>query len=303
MEIAVRERKSPFIHLNDTGKPGIVCEPFYAVSYYIGCPYKCAYCYLQGTFRGHVDPVVYTNRVKLLEELDEWLKQDGHLRLNAGEIEDSLALDGKIPLVNDLVTRFAAQDRHKLLLVSKSVNVQNLLRLNPRGQVIVAFSVNAPNVSKRFELGAPPPLERVKAAAKVKQAGYYVTLRLDPMIPVDCWTQQYPAFIKQVYEHLWPDQWTIGSLRYFPSLPVWTRKVGRDPEIYHYATEYSPEDRRRRVPMNLRAAMYQIATESIRKWDQDVPVRMCKETTRLYQFMNIIPTGCCYNQALRRGSR
>src|SRR3989304_5745182 len=180
MAVQVRERKSPFIHLNDTAKPGIVCGPFHALSYYIGCPYKCSSFSLQGPFRGRVEPVLYSNRERLLAELDEWLEQPGQLRLNAGELEDSLALDGRIPLVDDLVPRFAAQRQHKLLLVTKSTNVRNLLKHDPKGQVIVAFSVNAPEVWQRFEHETPHPMRRARAAARGKEAGYYVPLRPPP---------------------------------------------------------------------------------------------------------------------------
>lgn len=298
MNLQRRERKSPFIHLNDTAKPGIVCGPFHAVSYYIGCPFKCSYCYLQGTFRGKVDPVVYTNRERLLNELDDWLAQPGQLRLNAGELEDSLALDGHIPLVDDLVPRFAAQKRHKLLLVTKSTNIKNLLKHDPQGQVIVAFSVNAPEVAQRFELETPHPLQRVEAAARVKKAGYYVTLRLDPMIPVDNWQDLYSPFIDQVYQVFSPDQWTIGSLRYFPALPMWTKKVGRDTSIYDYAQERCREDGRRRVSIAVRAEMYRMAMESIRGSDPYAVIRLCKETEALYRALGIQPTGCCYSEAM-----
>lgn len=294
----VRERKSAFIHLNDTGKPGIVCGPFHVVSYYIGCPYGCTYCYLQATFRGRVDPVIYTNREKLLVELDEWLAQPGELRLNAGELEDSLALDGVIPLVDDLVPRFAAQNRHKLLLVTKSTNIQNLLKWDPQGQVIVAFSVNAPSVSERYELGTPHPLRRVEAAAQVKDAGYYVTLRLDPMIPIDGWGEEYPQLIEAVYRVFQPEQWTLGSLRYFPALPGWTRRVGRDTSIYAFSGERSAEDGRKRILLETRAAMYKAAIEAIRGHDPNVPVRPCKETVGLYRQLGLQANGCCYGQAV-----
>ena len=300
MKLTKRERKSPFIHLNDTAKPGVVCGPFHAMSYYIGCPFACSYCYLQTTFRGKVDPVVYTNREKALAELDKWLEQPGGFRLNAGELEDSLAIDGKIPLVDDLVPRFAAQNRHKLLLVSKSTNVKNLLKHEPNGQVIVGFSVNAPAVWKLYEQATPHPLARVKAAAKVMSAGYYVTLRLDPMIPIDGWEEAYTAFIQDVYKIFSPDQWTIGSLRYYRSLPMWTAKVGRDASIYQYAQEPSPEDGRKRVATSSRARLYQLATTTIREFDGKVPVRLCKETLTLYNNLGLQPDGCCYSNGLEQ---
>jgi len=299
MQIEARERKSRFIHLNDTVRPGIVCGPFWAISYYIGCPFKCSYCYLQGTFRGRVDPVVYTNRERLLKELEDWLAAPGNLRLNAGELEDSLALDGHIPLVDDLVPRFAAQQRHKLLLVTKSTNVRQLLKHDPKGQVIIAFSVNAPEIAARFELGAPSPVERLKAAAKAQAAGYCTTLRLDPMIPVEGWEEAYARLIGEAYSTLAPDQWTLGSLRYFPLLPRWTARVGRDTSVYGFAGERSPEDGRRRIELGLRANMYEIAMSEIRRHDGDVPVRLCKETVALYQRMVLSSNGCCYSAPVK----
>ncbi len=295
MAIQLRERKSPFIHVNDTTRPGLVCGAFHAISYYIGCPYSCSYCYLQTTFRGHVQPVAYTNRAKLLAELDAWLAQPGSLRLNAGELMDSLALDGVIPLVDDLVPRFTAQNRHKLLLVTKSANIGNLLKYDPRGQVIVAFSVNAPEVSAMFERGAPDPLRRVEAAARVKEAGYHLTLRLDPMIPIEGWREAYPRFLQEACRIVTPDQWTLGSLRYFTSLPVWAKKVGRDPSVFRFAGEWTPGDRRRRIPLPLRAAMYSTAMDIIRQHHANVSIHLCKETLTLHRRLSTSQHGCCYS--------
>jgi len=300
MKMEIRKRQSPFIHLNDKANihQGIVCEPFSVLSYYIGCPFQCSYCYLQATFRGQVDPVIYTNREKALAELEEWLAQPGNLRLNAGELEDSLALDGQIPLVDDLVPRFAAQTRHKLLLVTKSTNVKNLLRHDPKGQVIVAFSVNAPAVAKEFERGTPHPLKRVQAAKRVQEAGYYVTLRLDPMLPVQWWKQRYTAFIKQVYDLFSPNQWTIGSLRWFPSLPMWTAKVGRSTQVYNFGGRRAPEDGRYRLHDDVRAEMYQTTIQTIRAHDHHVTIRLCKETEEMHRRLRLPIGGCCYAAAL-----
>jgi DNA repair photolyase len=302
MNIEMRERKSPFIHLNDKANTyqGIVCEPFYVLSYYIGCPFACTYCYLQGTFRGQVDPVLYRNRGRLLAELETWLALPGHLRLNAGELEDSLALDGKIPLVDDLVPRFLAQERHTLLLVTKSTNVKNLLKYHPTDHVIVAFSVNCLAAWQLFEKKTPHPYQRLEAAAQVSAAGYITVLRLDPMLPVANWQDEYAELIDHAYSLFRPHQWTLGSLRFFPTLPMWTAKVGRSTQVYNFGVEASPEDRRRRLKTPLRLAMYRHAIGLIRWHDVDVPIRLCKETVGMHQALNMPIRGCCYNTPLSR---
>jgi len=51
---------------------------------------------------------------------------------------------------------------------------------------------NRPHTAGRgYEHETPHPLSRAKAAAKVRAAGYYVTLRLDPMIPIGGWEEAY----------------------------------------------------------------------------------------------------------------
>jgi len=300
MKITERERKSLFIHLNDKANThrGIVCEPFYVLSYYIGCPFACTYCYLQGTFRGHVDPVVYRNREKLLGELDAWLALPGRLRLNAGELGDSLALDGKIPLVDDLVPRFLAQERHTLLLVTKSTNVKNLLKYQPNDRVIVAFSVNSESAWRLFEKQTPHPFQRLEAAAEVSQGGYITVLRLDPMLPVSRWEREHVELIDRTYALFRPHQWTIGSLRFFPTLPIWTAKVGRSTHVYNFGVESSPEDGRRRLKTPLRAQMYRHAMQAVRAHDREVPIRLCKETEYMHRILGLRCQGCCYNSHL-----
>jgi spore photoproduct lyase len=143
----------------------------------------------------------------------------------------------------------------------------------------------------------------VEAAARVKDAGYYVTLRLDPMIPLDGWQEEYPSLIEAVHDIFRPDQWTLGSLRYYPGLPGWARRVGRDTSIYAFGAERSPEDGRKRIPLETRAAMYSAATEAIRRHDPDVLVHPCKETVELYRRLGLNPDGCCYTAALNGQKR
>lgn len=72
----------------------IVCPHFWELVWATGCPYKCAWCYLQGTFYGDVTPKFF-GRSELKEQLVSFLSEIEHLSdrsfvLNTGELADSL---------------------------------------------------------------------------------------------------------------------------------------------------------------------------------------------------------------------
>jgi len=69
----------------------IVCPHFWELRWAYGCPYHCAYCYLQGTFRGNKEPRT-KNIDEILFTLDNAFK-DRTLEpsiFNSGELSDSL---------------------------------------------------------------------------------------------------------------------------------------------------------------------------------------------------------------------
>jgi len=211
-------------------------------------------------------------------EIDRFLASNSRCILNAGELTDSLAITDSVPI--RLIRRFADQDRKKLLLLTKSVNVRNLLNLGHNGQTIVSFSVNAVEVSKRFEKGAPGLPERLEAAAMCKDAGYPVRIRLDPMIPIDGWQVMYEHAVDEI-SILKPERVTLGALRYFPVAKVFARKLGRDVSVFDYAVERCV-DGRRRVPKLLRIEMYRTALKRLK-----VPTGVCKETKDVVRLLGL----------------
>ncbi|WP_309491851.1 SPL family radical SAM protein [Candidatus Hecatella orcuttiae] len=276
-----RKRQSPFIRLFNKAPAGILCPNFWLLAWADGCPYQCTYCFLQGTFRGQVEPVVFINLNDLFRELDSWLKADGAPRLlNAGELTDSLAITTYV--AEKLVERFGKQSRHKLLLLTKSDGVNALLSLPHRGQTILSFSLNPPTVAKRFELGAPPPWHRLDAATAAKKAGYPVRIRVDPMIPVEGWREAYTELADRI-SRLRPERVTLGSLRFFPIVPAHSR---RDKSVFSYGGERSG-DGRIRVPRDTRMEMYRLMVERL----EDVPVGLCKETVDVVKALGL-PNKC-----------
>ena len=102
---------------------------------------------------------------------------------------------------------------HKVLFVTKSDNIKHLLEINPHNQVIISFSLNADEVARRWEKGAPSVDRRIEAGRKLSQAGYEVRIRIDPIVPVKDWRTQYTELIEQIFTSFIPYRITLGSLR------------------------------------------------------------------------------------------
>jgi len=164
--------------------------------------------------------------------------------------------------------------------LTKSANVRNLLNLEHNGQTIVSFSINAVEVSKRFENGAPSVSDRLEAAALCKDAGYPIRIRLDPMIPIEGWQVMYEHTVGEI-NILKPERVTLGALRYFPVAKVFAGKLGRDVSVFDYAVERSV-DGRLRVPRLLRLEMYRTALKRL-----EVPTGVCKETREVVRLLGL----------------
>ncbi len=185
----------------------VICPHFVELKWAYGCPYDCAWCYLKGTFRfqpNGTSPVVKpyekieSHTRKFLEEVKT------PEILNAGEIADSLMHENdELPFSKFIVPMFETQGRHKVLFLTKSSNVKNLLEIEPHNQVIIGFSLNAIPVAKRWEK-APSVLKRIEAAKKVFDAGYEVRIRIDPMVPVKNWQEHYLELLDILFDNFMP---------------------------------------------------------------------------------------------------
>jgi spore photoproduct lyase len=288
-EIQERPRKSDFIRFFDKTPPGIVCPHFHILAHANGCVYECAYCYLQLTFRGQVRQVVFNNRADLLREVRQFLLRKEPAVLNAGELADALAVDLHTNLTRDLIPLFGAQDRHLLVLLTKSANVDQLAGLAHGGRTVVSFSVNAQEVAARYEVGSPSPYERIAAGARALAAGYRVRFRIDPIIPVDGWREKYAALVERILAVAPPERITIGSLRFFPNVRSYAAKLGRDATVFAYATEMCREDGRRRVPFAERVEIYRHIAGLL---PPGLPVGLCKETETCTRAVGL-PDGVC----------
>lgn len=283
MDFKWATRKSRFIHYFDKTPTGIICPHFYVLSHANGCPYDCHYCYLQLTFRHRLGLTVFQNLNDLADEVQDWLNNtEKPALLNAGELSDGLATDHLTGLSKILVPLFSKQKRHKLLFLTKSTNIQNLLAMEPTPQVVGSFSINAPEVSRQFEPSAPNPLERLQAAGQLIKHGWTVRLRIDPIVPVEGWKEIYGRLTDAILRLERIETVTLGSLRYFQSLPGYSR---RGKEIFGYASTKDGSDKRIRVEKELRLEMYKSMMQKL----SGIPCKLglCKETQELHNTLGL----------------
>ena len=259
----------------------VICPHFVELKWAYGCPFDCSWCYLKGTFRFKPDglkPVIKDmNKVGLHVKafLDEVKEPE---ILNTGEIADSLMMEnGSNAFSKFIIPLFETQNKHKVLFVTKSNNIKNLLKINLHNQVIVSFSLNALPVVELWERKAPRLLQRMRAAEKLYKAGYEVRIRIDPMVPIDNWEEPYRDLLDNIFSRFRPERMTIGSLRGLQS----TVNSTKDRSWVHYLKETSNWGKK--VDFTTRLKMYSSVTAYLRKEYRYNKVALCKETKAMWQ--------------------
>lgn len=281
---------------------GIVCFKFWQLVPAGGCPYRCSYCFLQTTpwFRFNPDQLyglVYTNTEDMMKELDLWLKDPIPKMLIVGELQDGLVFEkaykkvtGK-PLSHWLVPRFAAQNRHRLIFLTKSTQIEDALELEPTPQVVFSWSVNAEEVAAKWEHGTPLPSERFTAAQKMKTAGWPVRFRLDPMVPYKGWKKGYAAAVSAI-NAIGPEMVTLGALRATSakSLRAAAKSNNRDDSIFDFLSEEKdPSGFKYRIPHKTQVELFRYV---INKLSSKVTPALCKEDQQLWRELGLEFRGC-----------
>lgn len=288
--VPTRWMKSRYIVYFSKTPKDIVCPHFFELKWANGCPFGCSYCYLQGTFFGNKNPRL--KDVKgLREELEEFLtwadSKNLKIMLNTGELSDSLAIpEWTGTLLNIISESILKHPQHKFLFVTKGgvKHVKPLLEWEGDNRnLVISFSLNASLPAKLYEKGTPSPEERMKAAKLVQEAGFELRLRLDPMIPVPGWSEEYSSLVFGIFKRyeLNPSRITLGTLR-----GLWkTIKYAKDKKWIDYLRGGEKTGWGLKMNSRLRKDMYQHVLKELRAHGFKGDLALCKETLSLWMQM------------------
>ena len=269
------------------GSEGQVCCNYFVINFASNCPMDCSYCYLQEYLLDNAALKVFSNVSDLIDEADRTLSKHRGVffRIGTGEITDSLALEPYTGMVRELIPYFAEQSNVLLELKTKSDCVDSLLDLDPKGRVVVAWSMNPQAVIDRDEHGTASFHERLDAARRCQDAGYRLGFHFDPMIEYAGWEKDYQAMIEEIFANVdWRRlSWlSLGVLRETPGLKRMMRR--RFPQTRLLTGEQvSCPDGKMRYFQPLRVDMYRKMVRWIRRAAPTVQIYLCMESREVWQ--------------------
>ena len=269
------------------GSDGQVCCNYFVINFASNCPMDCSYCYLQEYLQDNAALKVFSNVGDLIDEAERTLQKHRGVffRIGTGEITDSLALEPYTGMARELIPYFAEQANVLLELKTKSDCVESLLDLDPKGRVVVAWSMNPQPVIDLEEHDTASFSERLAAARRCQDAGYRLGFHFDPMIEYEGWQADYQAMLEAIFAVVdWRRlSWlSLGVLRETPGLKRTMRQRYPQSRLLTGEQVLCP-DGKMRYFQPLRVEMYRKMVEWIRRQAPTVKIYLCMESREVWQ--------------------
>lgn len=208
-------RKNDFLVPYDYGS-GIIDKKQYVLRLSAACTANCEYCYIKAENK-HSSPVFFYNISKIFKELDKICSENKNVYVNAGENSDSLAYDNISKQSNILHFLACKYPRSMFEMRTKLLKFnEGFFKLKPINNLIIAVTINPSDIIKSYEHGSASLEERIRIMKRLKNMGYNIALRIDPMIYSELFYELYDRLCKVLIKEFLKDDIfdiQIGCLR------------------------------------------------------------------------------------------
>jgi spore photoproduct lyase len=283
----IARRKTPFLMACPAGSSKFACCGYLVLTLASNCPMDCSYCFLQEYLADNPAFQLYANFADSFEELDRLVQSapGRSFRVGTGELADSLAFDSITGISRELVEFFAARENLTLELKTKTDEIGNLIGLDPRGRVLVSWTLSSDNVYRSSEHRTASPAARIAAARAVLEAGYRVAFHFDPLIAYPGAERDYVRLIDELLDNVPAKKISfisMGGLRMTPSLrSIARRRFSADPMLC--GEDVLASDGRFRTFTPLRLKLYRTLAEQFRKAGAEIPAYLCMEPASIHE--------------------
>jgi len=185
-----------------------------------GCLYNCTYCYLNSYINSY-GIIQFTNLNFILKEIKKNFKdKTGRIyRIGSGEYTDSLMIDDLTGICRSVIIESKNFKNIIFEFKTKSDNVDHLLDIRDKGNIVLAWSLNTEKNIELYEEGTAGLNERIESALKAEKAGYFLAFHLDPIIIYENCIDDYIELIDRLFSRIDINRvmWiSLGCFRYSP---------------------------------------------------------------------------------------
>ena len=172
-----------------------------------GCPAHCQYCYLAGSLSGPPITRAYANLDEIFAAVPGFIGQGritsvSDTRAHEGTTfeascyTDPLGIEHLTGALARTIEYFGGLAEAGLRFTTKYARVDDLLELPHNGRTRARFSVNAEDITRRFEGGTAKLADRLIAMGRMARAGYPVGLTVAPIVPIEDWREGYGRLLR-----------------------------------------------------------------------------------------------------------
>ncbi len=274
------------------GSRGHICCNYLTIDLYVGCTIGCTYCIMQ-SYLNFSPIIVYADIEPVINRVLEIARRNKkkQIRIGTGEVGDSLLYDPLFNISGDLIESFSEEKNIYFELKTKTNFINHLLDIEKKGNAVIGFSLNPPNIILSEEGNAAKLEERLEAAKLVVESGYFVSFHFDPIFYYKTWETDYKRIIDSIY-HLYkiPENkiaWiSMGTFRYPPDLK------DKIPFRDFFLEEFIlARDKKYRYIQKIRSSVYKSIKKHIKSYYPNAPIYMCMESDAVwYNVFNTLPT-------------